>query len=223
MKHTLDQRGVQIRFQTYLPDLRFGQDGISGIYLRDGTQLNAQWYVTALSPQKLLALLPERLLTRYAYFAQLSELETLPELTVQSTCRATIRTPQLLLLVDQSFHQSIITSLGPQEIRCRLSVIGNTALTELQEDQLIELGKTELHALYSNIGTDGIQSAEVYRDDQAALSLRPGAALLRPIQRSPIQNLLVAGAWTDTGWPATVESAVVSAKRCMEIIAGRPA
>jgi uncharacterized protein with NAD-binding domain and iron-sulfur cluster len=64
---------------------------------------------------------------------------------------------------------------------------------------------------------------EVSLDDQAALSLRPGAAQLRPIQQSPIQNLLVAGAWTDTGWPANVESAVVSAKRCVEIIAGRPA
>ena len=37
-----------------------------------------------------------------------------------------------------------------------------------------------------------------------------GIALLRPIQRSPIDNLLVAGPWTDTGWPATMEGAVRS-------------
>jgi uncharacterized protein with NAD-binding domain and iron-sulfur cluster len=63
---------------------------------------------------------------------------------------------------------------------------------------------------------------EVCRDDYAALSLRPGTALLRPLQQSPIQNLLVAGAWTDTRWPATVESTFISARRCVEIITAHP-
>jgi uncharacterized protein with NAD-binding domain and iron-sulfur cluster len=63
----------------------------------------------------------------------------------------------------------------------------------------------------------------ISRHDQAALSLNPGAALIRPIQQSPVKNLVIAGAWTDTGWPANIESAIVSAVRCAEIIAGRPA
>jgi uncharacterized protein with NAD-binding domain and iron-sulfur cluster len=57
-------------------------------------------------------------------------------------------------------------------------------------------------------------------ESHAALLLAPGAARLRPLQQSPIQNLLVTGAWTDTGWPADLESTVVSARRCAEIIAG---
>jgi hypothetical protein len=31
----------------------------------------------------------------------------------------------------------------------------------------------------------------------------------------------VAGAWTDTGWPANLESAVVSGERCADMITGR--
>src|SRR5215813_10353694 len=53
----------------------------------------------------------------------------------------------------------------------------------------------------------------------AILSLKPGAKLHRPIQRSPIANLLVAGAWTDTGWPPNLESAIVSGNRCADAIA----
>jgi hypothetical protein len=30
----------------------------------------------------------------------------------------------------------------------------------------------------------------------------------------------VAGAWTDTGWPANLESAIVSGERCADIIIG---
>ena len=51
------------------------------------------------------------------------------------------------------------------------------------------------------------------------LSLRPGTKLHRPIQRSPIANLLLAGSWTDTGWPPNLESAIVSGNRCAETIA----
>jgi uncharacterized protein with NAD-binding domain and iron-sulfur cluster len=40
----------------------------------------------------------------------------------------------------------------------------------------------------------------------------------RPIQRSPIANLLLAGSWTDTGWPPNLESAIVSGNRCADAI-----
>jgi hypothetical protein len=185
--------------------------------------LQAERYVAALSHRNLLALLPEQLLTRYAYFAQLGELDTLSEIAVQFNCRATIRTSRLLLLADRPFHHLITEPLGPQEFTCRLSAIGDTALMHLRDDQLIDLGKAELRVLYPEIGTDGIRSMEVHREEHAALSLKPGTALLRPIQQSPIKNLVVAGAWTDTGWPANLESAVVSAGRCAEIITSHPA
>jgi len=55
----------------------------------------------------------------------------------------------------------------------------------------------------------------------AWLALTPGTKVRRPIQRSPIPNLLLAGAWTDTGWPANLESAIVSGERCAEIIIGQ--
>jgi hypothetical protein len=223
MTQALEERGVQIHVLTDRPDLRFEDNGVSGLQLQDGTLLRAQWYVTALSHQKLLSLLPERLLTRYAYFAHISELETLSEIAVQFSCRSTVRTPRLLLLADRPFHQCTTTPLGPLEVRCRLSAIDNQALVPLRDSQLTDLGKAELCALYPEVGTDVIRPMEVSRDDSAALSLRPGTALLRPLQQSPIQNLLVAGAWTDTRWPATVESTFVSARRCAEIIAAHPA
>jgi hypothetical protein len=170
----------------------------------------------------LPALLPERLLTRYAYFAQLGELETLPEIAVRFTVHSTIHQPRLLLLACRPFHQMTIASHGPQELTCRLSAIGNPSLMELDDDQLIDLGRTELRMLVPEIERDTTSFGKIYRNDQAALSLKPGAALIRPIQQSPINNLVITGAWTDTGWPANIESAIVSAMRCAEIIAGPP-
>jgi glycine/D-amino acid oxidase-like deaminating enzyme len=223
MRSALQQRGVRFRPEPRPPDLRFGQEGISGLRLHDGSLLRAQWYISGLSHQKLLPLLPEHLLTRYAYFAHLSELETLPEIAVRFAYRTDAPRPRLLLLAGRPFQQLTMTATHSTEISCRLSAIGNPALMELDRDQLLDLGHRELHALVPELKQGDQRPGEISRDDQAALSLRPGAALFRPIQQSPFKNLLIAGAWTDTGWPANVESAVVSARRCAEIIASHPA
>jgi hypothetical protein len=223
MKRALEQHHARILPQTHIPDLRFGPEGINGVRLSDGSLLRTQWYVAALSHRKLPPLLPERLLTRYAYFAQLSELETLPEVAVQFSSPSSMLHPRLLLLTGRPFHQLTVTQHEPHTFRHRLSAIGNLPLIELDNDQLIALGRTELRTILPNIEPDIMSFEGISRHDQAALSLNPGAALIRPIQQSPVKNLVIAGAWTDTGWPANIESAIVSAVRCAEIIAGRPA
>ena len=60
---------------------------------------------------------------------------------------------------------------------------------------------------------------------RAVFGCRPGVAALRPGQQTPISNLMLAGDWTATGWPATMESAVRSGYAAAEgVLAalGRP-
>jgi hypothetical protein len=223
LKEAVHRQHAQILVTPHAPDLRFGPDGVSGVRLHNGTVLHAHMYIAALSHRTLLALLPERLLTRYAYFAQISELETLPQTTVQFARRSTTASPRLLLFADRPFHSLTVALCGAGEIRYRLSAIGNPTLMELEDEQLTNLGCAELRLLAPEISQEEIHSVEIDRRSHAALSLKPGAALLRPIQQSPLGNLLIAGAWTDTGWPANLESAIVSAQRCADIIARQPA
>jgi hydroxysqualene dehydroxylase len=50
----------------------------------------------------------------------------------------------------------------------------------------------------------------VTREHAATFRAAPGTAALRPPARTAVPGLLLAGAWTDTGWPATLEGAVLS-------------
>lgn len=220
MKQTLHQGNVRIVSLTHRPILRFGQTGVSEVRLHDDTRLQAHRYIIALSYQDLLKLLPERLLTRYAYFAQITELKSLSEVVVQLTGPSTSQPPRLLLLSGRPFHQLTSTLLGSSEIEYRLSAVGNS-LAELNNVQLVDAALTELCELLSGTAKKDVIARSVFRENHATLLLAPGAARLRPLQQSPIQNLLVTGAWTDTGWPAGLESALVSARRCAEIVTGR--
>jgi squalene-associated FAD-dependent desaturase len=50
----------------------------------------------------------------------------------------------------------------------------------------------------------------VTREHMATFRAAPGAGRLRPGARTAVPGLALAGAWTDTGWPATMEGAVRS-------------
>jgi squalene-associated FAD-dependent desaturase len=52
----------------------------------------------------------------------------------------------------------------------------------------------------------------VTREHSATFRAAPGARALRPGPRTRLPGLVLAGAWTDTGWPATMESAVRSGR-----------
>jgi squalene-associated FAD-dependent desaturase len=68
----------------------------------------------------------------------------------------------------------------------------------------------------------------VTREPRATFRATPGARRLRPAQRTPVPGVYLAGAWTDTGWPATMEGAVrsglVAARAALDDLAvGAPA
>jgi uncharacterized protein with NAD-binding domain and iron-sulfur cluster len=66
----------------------------------------------------------------------------------------------------------------------------------------------------------------VTRERTATFRQVPGSGALRPGPRTSVRGLFLAGAWTDTGWPATMEGAVRSgqaAARAALAAAPRPA
>jgi squalene-associated FAD-dependent desaturase len=55
-----------------------------------------------------------------------------------------------------------------------------------------------------------VRSVHVSREHAATFRAAPGTQALRPGARTRVRGLVLAGAWTDTGWPATLEGAVLS-------------
>lgn len=213
----LEQSGATLVLGNPAVQLRYEQERITGVQLRNGTLLQADWYVAAVPHQNLTALLPERWLTRFSYFQQLSELNANPCTIIQVRTSHTIPVPRHILMGASPF--SVMTCKPSESDGSLVAVLAmppDRSVTDTEQQVSILL--TSLGLLESGGKLTGFRQQEA---EHAVLALPPGTKTRRPIQLSPIPNLLLAGAWTDTGWPANLESAIVSGERCADIIAGR--
>jgi uncharacterized protein with NAD-binding domain and iron-sulfur cluster len=66
-----------------------------------------------------------------------------------------------------------------------------------------------------------VRHTQVVKEKFATMSPTVAAARLRPPAATPFDNFVLAGDWTDTGLPATIESAVMSGHRAAEIVTTR--
>lgn len=62
----------------------------------------------------------------------------------------------------------------------------------------------------------------VIKERRATFAQTPEALRRRPRARTPWVNLALAGDWTDTGYPATIESAVRSGRAAAQVVADGP-
>ena len=69
----------------------------------------------------------------------------------------------------------------------------------------------------------GLLDFFVTREPHATFRQAPGTAALRPGARTAAPGLFLAGAWTDTGWPATMEGAVRSGTAAADALLGADA
>ena len=78
---------------------------------------------------------------------------------------------------------------------------------------LIERYSKAIVELFPRASKAKVLDAVVSRERHATFRGLPGTARARAATSTRIDNLFLAGAWTDTGWPATMEGAVRSGAR----------
>lgn len=89
---------------------------------------------------------------------------------------------------------------------------GASRLAGMDGDELTALAAREVSDALPGARAATLRAATVIREKQATFSLAPGQPA-RPAGRTPVQGLVLAGDWIDTGLPGTIESAVVSGER----------
>jgi protoporphyrinogen oxidase len=105
------------------------------------------------------------------------------------------------------------------EASSHLSLVVSAAesLAPLSRDELVAIAAREVAEALPAAADARLVRATVVREKQATFSLSAGQPV-RPPNRTSVPGLVLAGDWTNTGLPGTIESAVVSGHGAAEAV-----
>ena len=224
---TLQKQGADIRVKSGVRRLVMSDGRLTGVELRDGSQVHGDEFVLAVPQYLVQSMLPDEL-AGHPDVAGLDRLETAPiasvhlwyDLPLTDLPHATFvdRLSQWMfnrtVLADSSKPAKSVDQSGQKrnDQGSRLQVVISAAhdLSGMSEQEVIAKVDAELREVWPDNREVRLLNGRMITEHRAVFSPLPGVDEIRPVQQSPISNLQFAGDWTRTGWPATMEGAVRS-------------
>jgi hypothetical protein len=103
-----------------------------------------------------------------------------------------------------------VEARGPQYVAVSVSAADD--LLSRRPEEIVRSVTLELGRVLPEAAGARLIDSIVTKERAATFRAQPGTAVLRPGPATSWPGLAVAGAWTDTGWPATMEGAVRSGR-----------
>ena len=121
-------------------------------------------------------------------------------------------------IFNQSIRDPEAFSTGGKGAYLGLVVSASDEWMKMPQQMIIDQAMEDLRALLPAVRQAELLKAIVVKEGRATFAPRPGCDALRPGASSPLSNLFIAGDWVQTGWPATMESAVRSGYQAAEAL-----
>jgi squalene-associated FAD-dependent desaturase len=122
--------------------------------------------------------------------------------------------------IQWMFHKSRIQGRSGQGSYVELVVSASKTLVERSRQEIIELAERELVEFFPAVRDAKLTKATVIKEVHATYSPLPDTDSHRPVQATPWPHTFLAGDWTQSGWPATMEGAVRSGYLAAESLTG---
>jgi squalene-associated FAD-dependent desaturase len=216
-----EKHGVTVRLNCAARRLCLTAGAISGLETRQGETLQADWYVAAVPFDRLLDLLPAELVEAQRPFADLRQLEVSPITSVHLWYATPVLDRPHVVLVDCLGQWVFNRGMAQGEHYVQVVVSAARQFRGLGHDEVERRIVAEMASLFPAAHPEKLVRARVVTEHAATFSAVPGVDRWRPAAESPIANLFLAGDWTATGWPATMEGAVRSGYRAAEAVRNR--
>jgi zeta-carotene desaturase len=206
-----EKHGVRLLLNQAAKTLHIEDNRVCHVELRHGEPMAADWYIAAVPFDRLPDLLPAEVMEAHPTFANLRRLETSPITSVHLWYDRPVMAWPHLVLID-GIGQWVFNrgTASPGEHYLQVVVSAARQFRGLGHEEVRRLVVEELARLLPDAVPQALQRARVVTEHAATFSAVPEVDQWRPAQTSPLPNLFLAGDWTATGWPATMEGAVRS-------------
>ena len=200
-----------------------GMPSATGVLLTNGHIVNADYYVSALPPQAMLNLLPQHW-KDHSWFAPAGSHTWAPIVNLHIWYDRTVGDFDFVAFVNSpvqwAFNRTRIANLKSPGDYLTISLSGAWKYWPKSKSQLRELFLPEIERLFPLAQDAEVVRFLVVKEQRATFQSLPGKTGNRLGTHTPIANFLLAGDWTDTRWPATMESAVRSGNAAAALIQG---
>lgn len=224
-KAEIERRGGEVLLRSPVRGLKLESGQLAGVRFDENREESADAYIFAIPHTALAELLPESLKQSDPSLAHLDKIKTSPITGVHFWFDRPVMDEPFVTLLETTtqwiFNKTALygscagdrnaaanSVQGTQYLQ--LVISASYELLQKSRQEIIELCLAEVrHALHKTREAQ-LLKATVIKEAAATFSPEPGVDRWRPGQATAIPGLFLAGDWTQTGWPATMEGAVRS-------------
>ena len=213
---------VTIRLKNEVRSLTVTGERITSVSLASGEEIQADSFLSAVPYYTLEKILPAKL-RRGEPFSDLHRFSASPIISLHLWFERDFMDMEYAGLIDGTiqwvFNRRRIIGNGGNlggYLSCVIS--GAHTLVARPKDEIIRLALKDLHAYFPESRGIPLRHSVVMKEKRATFSPVNAVETSRPGAVTPVKNFFLAGDWTDTGLPATIEGAVSSGFTAAEAI-----
>lgn len=203
----VERRGGEVRTGAGVDAVEMRDGRIAALRLSSGERFEADAFICALPPRPALELLPPHL-RALPPFDALAAFRASPVVNLHLWFDGPVAQFRFAAFTGSNLQWVFRAHDAAPEEHLVLSMSAAERQMPLTKGQLVELLLPQLQRALPAAASRRLLHAAVIKEPDATFVPAPG--LRRPGAATPVDNLFLAGAYTDTGWPATMESAVRS-------------
>ena len=217
----LRQRGAHVELNANVNGISTNAGSVAAIRYGRGEQVDVSAVIIALPPRAAFDLVPAAWRRREPFW-RLSQHEVSPIINVHMQWDRPVMRRDFVAVLDQDaqfiFQRSQIHGWRTPPHWISVSLSGAHDLVDLPQQEIIERVERAVRRALKRTSGATLLATRVVKETEATFRPKPGMNAHRVGPRTSIRGLALAGAWTATGWPATMESAVRSGRSAAQAL-----
>lgn len=219
----VEQRGGTVRLNAEVARIEFDGLRAMGVELKTGERIQADAIISAVPYFALPRMIAPEVFAASPNLRSIAQFKSAPIVSVNLWYAEPVTDVEFSGLLESRiewvFNKNAISGhskSGHQHLA--LVVSGAHEAAKLPKEELISSAVAEMERFFPAARRQKPAHAFVVRERDATISHTVGTARLRPPHKTEFENFFLAGDWTDTGLPATIESAVQSGVDCADAV-----
>lgn len=225
----IENKGGEVVLRAPVREVIVENGAVSCVRFDAGGEEQADAYIFAVPHDALADLLPDAAKSADASLANIRKIKDAPITGVHLWFDRQVMTEPFITLLDTTtqwiFNKSALYSgsngAGKETQNSQylqLVISASYDLLQKSRQEIIDLCLREVRQALPAARDAQLTKATVVKEVAATFSPEPGVDRWRPKQQTLVKGLFLAGDWTATGWPATMEGAVRSGYLAAEAV-----